>query len=61
MPDIFNVWKDEGWTEPVIEERFKPDRIVLLLEFKKKQAKKTSDKKQAIKNKRRKQVIILKR
>lgn len=61
VPNIFNVWEDEGWVEPVIEERFDPDRTVLTLEFnkksgnkkvseenkRKKQAKKTSDKKQA--------------
>ena len=49
VPNIFNVWEDEGWEEPVIEERFDPDRTVLSLSFKKKQAIKTSDKKQAIK------------
>lgn len=47
VPNIFNVWADEGWIEPVIEEAFDPDRTILLLEFKKKQAKKASDKKQA--------------
>lgn len=36
VPNIFNVWADEGWIEPVIEERFNPDRTILLLEFKKK-------------------------
>ena len=49
VPNIFNVWADEGWEEPMIEERFDPDRTVLALSFKKKQAIKTSDKKQAIK------------
>lgn len=53
VPNIFIVWTDEGWVEPVIEERFDPDRTVLSLEFKKvsdkKQAIKTSNKKQAIK------------
>ena len=24
VPNIFNVWADEGWEEPVIEERFDP-------------------------------------
>ena len=43
VPNIFNVWADEGWEEPVIEERFDPDRTVLSLSFKKKQAIKTSD------------------
>ena len=47
VPNIFNVWNDEGFVEPEIEERFDPDRTVLTLSFVKKQAKKTSDKKQA--------------
>lgn len=47
VPNIFNIWEDEGWVEPVIEEQFNPGRTILTLEFKKKQAKKTSDKKQA--------------
>lgn len=45
VPNIFNVWEDEGWEEPVIEERFDPDRTVLALSFKK-----NGDKKTAIKN-----------
>lgn len=44
VPNIFNVWADEGWEEPVIEERFDPDRTVLTLSFKK-----SGDKKAAIK------------
>ena len=44
VPNIFNVWADEGWEEPVIEERFDPDRTVLSLSFKK-----NGDKKAAIK------------
>ena len=52
VPNIFNVWEDEGWAEPVIEERFNPDWTSLVLQFKKKggdkkQAIKASDKKQA--------------
>lgn len=35
MPNIFNIWADEGWEEPIIEERFDPDRTVLSLSFKK--------------------------
>ena len=38
VPNIFNVWEDEGWEEPIIEERFDPDRTVLTLSFEKKQA-----------------------
>jgi predicted HTH transcriptional regulator len=40
VPNIFNTGDDEGWKEPVIEERFDPDRTVLTLEFVKKQAEK---------------------
>ena len=38
VPNIFNVWADKGWEEPVIEERFGPDRTELSLEFVEKQA-----------------------
>ncbi len=50
VPLIFNTWQDQGWKEPVIEERFDPDRTILVLEFIGKQVKKTSEE-----NKRRKQ------
>lgn len=33
VPDIFHVWRDEGWIEPVVEEQFRPDRTVLKLSF----------------------------
>ena len=33
VPNIFNTWNDQGWKEPVIEERFDPDRTTLILEF----------------------------
>ncbi|MGN1177312.1 MAG: AAA family ATPase, partial [Roseburia sp.] len=52
VPNIFNVWADEGWEEPVIEERFDPDRTVLSLSFKK-----SGDKKSAIKKRRQKAAI----
>ena len=45
VPNIFNVCADEGWEEPVIEERFDPDRTVLSLSFVKKVAKKMAKKK----------------
>lgn len=45
VPNIFNVWEDEGWVEPMIEEQFDPDRMILTLEFSKKQEKKASEKK----------------
>ena len=51
VPNIFNTWEDKGWKEPIIEERFDPDRTVLTLEFVERQAKKIDEE-----NKRRKQV-----
>lgn len=42
VPNIFNTWNDQGWKEPVIEERFDPNRTTWLLEFIKKTRKKTS-------------------
>ena len=50
IPDICNVWENEGWAMPIVEESYNPDRTRLSLEFIKKQAKKTSEE-----NKRRKQ------
>ena len=54
VPNIFNDWANEGWEDPVIEERFDPDRTVLSLSFKKsgdkKAAIKSGDKKAAIKS-----------
>lgn len=46
VPNIFNVWADEGWEEPVIEERFDPDRTVLTLSFKQYDDKKPTIKKE---------------
>ena len=31
VPKIFNIWKDEGLKEPIIEEQFDPDRFILAL------------------------------
>ena len=35
----------EGWIEPTVEEKYDPDRTILMLSFEKRQAIKTSDKK----------------
>ena len=45
VSNIFNVWNDEGFVEPEIEERFDPDRIVLTLSFVKKAIEKSDGKK----------------
>ena len=50
IPDIYQVWADQGWNTPVVEEFYNPDRTRLSLDFSPKAAKKTSEE-----NKRRKQ------
>ena len=45
VPNIFNVWNDEGFVELEIEERFDPDRTVLTLSFVKKAMEKSDGKK----------------
>ena len=44
VPNIFNVWNDEGFVEPEIEERFDPDRTILTLSLRKKRRKKVMKK-----------------
>jgi len=44
IPDIYQVWEDQNWKTPIVEEFYNPDRTKLSLEFIKKQAIKTSDK-----------------
>ena len=45
IPDIYNVWENEGWAMPIVEESYNPDRTRLSLEFVKKQAKITDEEK----------------
>ncbi|OUO65624.1 hypothetical protein B5F55_16920 [Anaerotruncus colihominis] len=47
IPAIFRVWREQGWTEPIIEESSRPDRTVLSLSLLKKES---SDKQVAIKS-----------
>ena len=54
VPNIFNVWADEGWEEPIIEEKFDPDRTVLMLSFVKKASEKSVRKKASEKSVRKK-------
>lgn len=49
IPDIYQVWADQGWNSPVVEEFYNPDRTRLSLDFSPKATKKTSEE-----NKRRK-------
>ena len=43
IPDIYQVWADQEWNSPVVEEFYNPDRTRLSLDFRPKQAKKTSE------------------
>lgn len=36
-PNIFRVWRDQGWKEPLIEEFSEPDRTILSLSLLKKE------------------------
>lgn len=33
VPDIYDVWKTQGWETPVVEEQYNPDRTILTLSF----------------------------
>lgn len=48
IPNIFSVWKNQGWVKPIIKESFNPNRVLLLLSFEEKTIRK-NDNKPAIK------------
>ena len=53
VPNIFSVWQSQGWDQPVLTEKFNPDRTTLSLVFfasGQKVAIKSGDKKVAIKS-----------
>ena len=58
IPDIYQVWEDQGWEMPVVEESYNPDRTRLSLYFAEKISEQNKRTKQANKgngqNKRRK-------
>ena len=54
IPNIFRVWREQGWEEPVIAESAEPDRTVLCLSLQKR-----GDKKETIKTVKQKNEIIL--
>ena len=54
IPDIYQVWTDQEWNSPVVEEFYNPDRTRLSLDFSPKATKKAT-KKASEENKRRKQ------
>ena len=44
IPNIYRVWREQGWEMPVIREYFKPERITLSLKVEKKTDKKINKK-----------------
>ena len=46
IPNIFRVWKEQGWKKPKIAESYEPDRVMLTLSL---SVEKIGDKKSAIK------------
>ena len=60
IPNIYDVWKKQGWYMPEISEEFNPDRIVLSLslENEKKPPKKTAEKKPPKKTAEKMELII---
>lgn len=38
VPDIYSVWKEQGWKEPTVIEQYAPDRTILTLPLVKKVA-----------------------
>ena len=52
IPNIYRVWKNENWKEPVFAEQFDPDRVILTLFIEK-----NGDKKTAINYERRQAII----
>lgn len=57
IPDIYQVWESEGWSMPVVEESYNPDRTRLSLEFTKKHLIKTNGKKQTTKTEKHREKI----
>lgn len=62
IPNIFRVWREQGWTAPAITEQLEPERTVLSLSLSKSDDKKVTiksdDKKVTIKSARQKSEII---
>lgn len=62
VPDIYSVWRNQGWIAPQVIEEYSPDRTILKLAFvkditDKKSAIKIGDKKSAITEERLRQIM----
>ena len=62
IPNIFRVWREQGWAVPEITEQLEPERTVLTLGFEKngdkKSATKIGDKKSSINTKMKETIIV---
>ena len=56
VPELFSVWKDQGWVEPIIKEEFDPDRTILIMKFLKRNIKEKVHKKECAKKSAQKRV-----
>ena len=45
VPELFSIWEEQEWKEPIIEEKMNPDRTILTLSFLKKVPEKSARKK----------------
>lgn len=45
VPELFSIWEEQQWKEPIIEEKMNPDRTILTLSFQKKVREKSARKK----------------
>ena len=45
VPELFSIWEEQQWKEPIIEEKMNPDRTILTLSFQKKVREKKREKK----------------
>lgn len=45
VPELFSIWEEQEWKEPIIEEKMNPDRTILILSFLKKVPEKSTRKK----------------
>lgn len=54
IPNIFHIWREQGWATPVITEQLEPEQTVLTLTFTK-----SDDKKAAINAKTKEPIVAL--
>lgn len=62
IPNIFRVWREQGWTMPALTEQLEPERTLLVLSFEKNGDKKSAinigDKKSAISARMKESILV---